>query len=435
MNRGPVLTVALGVLLTLGACADDTSSLPTAETPAMLVGSGPACNPTALKKATEAFFGKRSAEVLIAGQFKPSTVNTPTVTGYAYQLFDAIEAKRDAAVAADAAFDVAGAATLSVEITACADLVFTDALLPGSGTALNDAYANALGIGGTYAVRGGTTYGYEPALSDDAQAGLQVPSGLATPALIIGHVPGSAPFGNEQYGGAQYDWVLVQPRNQTALNGLAAAALCVVNPPVDDSFLRLQHLPVAAGGNIIPYVPAAAAPPIQCGVVGSNGALGNRLLAALEAVILPKPLYAAVGSFGPVGGLLGSFSPVEAVNPDTIKLAFTTPPTDGEVNTPMPVAVTITAANGTPWEGVVVRLSAVANNGDPLLICDNEDETNADGVAEFPEFRVSKAGGLIVIASTIEPTTDVDVTAYSAVADSSDRINIRPATGTTLACP
>ena len=75
MNRGPVLTVALGVLFALGACSDGTSSLPTAETTAGLVGGGPACNPTALKKAAEA--ERKMADAAPAAPTNQSIGDTP----------------------------------------------------------------------------------------------------------------------------------------------------------------------------------------------------------------------------------------------------------------------------------------------------------------------------------------------------------------------
>jgi hypothetical protein len=101
------------------------------------------------------------------------------------------------------------------------------------------------------------------------------------------------------------------------------------------------------------------------------------------------------------------------------------------------VEVKVTGSAGTPWEGVRVQLLPVANDGQPLFLCGNVDETDAAGVASFPNFRVSKEGGLFVVASVTEPTTDPDVTAYytTAVADSSARFNVRPTTATQIPCP
>lgn len=436
MSRAPVLAAVLAVALAVGACSDDADRLPTSETQALLTSGGPACSPTDLRKAAEALFGKRSPQAAIASQFKPSTANTPTVTPHAFALFAAIAGARDAAGAGWTAANTDAAANLSVHVTACADLVFTEPDLPGEGSALLNAFTAALGAGGTYGVRGGT-YGTAAVLSDDEQAGFQPPV-LAAATLVLGHPLPNLPLGNEAYGGASYDWFLLQDRDHAGLDADATVALCT--PELVDQALRLLHLPAAAGGNIIPYVAAADAPPLACGSgavrLGRSADLGSRLLGMLERALTPQPLHATAVAFGPVSGLLGSFSPVEVVNPGTILLDFVVAPTAAEVNTPTPMTVRITGAGETPWEGVLVRLSAMANNGQPLTICPDTATTNASGIADFPNFRISKPGGLIIVASTTEPNTDLDVTAYSQAADSTDRFNVTPATtGNTIPCP
>lgn len=437
MKRATVLTAALSVAFALGACSDYSTPLPTAESQAFLTNGGPACIPLDLQAAAQTLFGEGSGEATIASQFTLENSNTPAVTPYAYQLFDAIADRRD-----DTEWsvgDVADAAELSVQITACSDLVFTEPDLPGSGTALLDAFSGALGAGGTYAVRGGT-YDEAPVLSDDAQAGLQAEvsfaNWLAGPALILGY-PLLMPFGDETHGGAGYDWFLLQAQGQTGLTGSAAAALCTPEVPAEAELLRLQHLPAADGGHITPYVVAENAPPVECDasppVISQSTGLGARLLAVLEAAVVPQPLHAAAVAFGPVSGLLGSFSPVEVVYPGEIRMQFVAPPADGFVNTPNPVAVEVTGAGGTPWGGVLVTLTPMANDGRPQVLCGAVAETNSAGVAEFPDFRVGKPGGLYLIATTSE--SDVDVGGYAAVSVESARFVTRPARAGTIPCP
>lgn len=437
MKRATVLTAALSVAFVVGACSDDSARLPTAESQAFLTTGGPACSPADLQSATQAIFGEISDEAGLASEFTLENANTSAVTPYAYQLFDAIADRRDSPYWS--VEDVPAAAELSVQITACSDLVFTEPDLPGSGTALHDAFSGALGAGGTYAVRGGT-YDEAPVLSDDAQAGLQAEVSFANwlsgPALILGY-PLLMPFGDETHGGAGYDWFLLQAQGQTGLTGSAAAALCTPEVPAQAELLRLQHLPTADGGHITPYVVAENAPPVECDaspppVISRTTSLGARLLAALGTVVVPPPLHAAAVAFGPVSGLLGSFSPVEVVYPEEVRMEFVAPPADGFVETPNPIAVRVTAAGGTPWGGVLVTLTPMANDGRPQVLCGATAETNAEGVAEFPLFRVGKPGGLYLVATT--SPSDVDVGGYETVSVESARFVTRPARGTTIPC-
>jgi hypothetical protein len=440
MNRGPVLTVALGVLFALGACSDGTSSLPTAETPAMLVGGGPACNPTDLKKATEVLFGKRSAQVAIAGNFKPNTVNTDAVTPSAYALFAAIATLRNGTAWSAELTDEA--ALLAVHIAACSDLAFSDAELSLEFASLNGVFTGALGADGTFEVRG-ASYGNLGAVAANDQAEFTAPLSFwaDSPALILGH--GTISFTSEVPGGYEYDWIFLRPSTAGEFSGLAALWMCApAAVQYGPAALRLEHQSALGTSNIIPIPTAAApAPGIACESLPSVGAvstsLGGRMFRTLTDVFTPAPLYAAAGSYGPVGGLLGSFSPVEVVYPEQVVVTFTTEPTDGFVNVSNPVEVEVTAAAGTPWEDVVVELLPVANDGQPLFLCGNVDTTNAAGVATFPNFRVSNPGGLFVVASVTEPGTDEDMTHYydTAAADSSQRFNVRPTTTAGLPCP
>ena len=455
MNRGLDHTVALGVGFALGACSDGTGSLPTAESAASLVGSGPACSPTDLKKATEMLFGRRSAEATIAANFKPSTANTEAVTPYAYALFAAIAALRNGtAWSADLTDE---AALLAVHITACSKLAFSD---PGrvseaqsgiTAASLAAAFTGALAEDGTFEVRGSPYNAFGDVISHDLQAGISPPvigydAWLGGLALILGTpIPGFMPatFSNEIPGGGHYDWYMLRPSGAT-LNGLATVAVCTPDSPsglgnVDP--LRLQHLATSNSGNIIPFATWQdddVGDDIVCSTYAAAPSwLGARLLAAVGNALLPQTLHAALAGGGPVGGLLGSFSPVAAVYPEQMIVTFSHPPVDGFVNVPIPVEVTVTGAQGTPWEDVLVTLSPVANDGQPLMLCGDTATTDVQGIAAFPNFRVSKAGGLFVTASVTEPSEDPDVIAYftTAVADSSDRFNVRPTVGTPIPCP
>lgn len=436
-SRAFAPTAALcAVVLAAGACTDGAEQLPTSATLADQVGVGPSCSTTDLRKAAEAFFGKQAPQVSIAQQYNNRIANTAAVTGYAYDLFAAIAAKRNLAALTSA--EIEAAAMLSVHIMACSDLIYTDPSLPGVGDAAKTVFSQALGEAGTYEVRGGGTE--TAALARDGQAGLNPPNSFATwfggRTLILGRPYGS--FTTEMPGGYAYDWSFVRPRGSAALTGQATIALCTDDAPesVASDELRLQHLPLSQNGNIIPYL-AAGGPIIDCGFggsarLGASGPAGGRLLAALQRLVLPEPLHAAaaLAERGPVSGLLGSFSPVEIVFPGAINLAFTQQPVDVMVDTPVPVAVSVKGNGGTPWEGVEVRLSAAANNGQPLELCGNVDTTNAAGLAEFPNLRLTKPGGAYLVATTVEPGQDVDVTSYSQATAESNRFVVGPGTGT-----
>ena len=107
--------------------------------------------------------------------------------------------------------------------------------------------------------------------------------------------------------------------------------------------------------------------------------------------------------FGPVGGLLGDFSPIEVVYPAEIVMNFDVEPVDADKFQAIPVEVSVKGAEGTPWEGVVIRLEAFANNGQPMVVCGAEAVTDAQGVATFVNFAVGKVGGASIRATTVEP--------------------------------
>jgi hypothetical protein len=89
------------------------------------------------------------------------------------------------------------------------------------------------------------------------------------------------------------------------------------------------------------------------------------------------------------------------------------------------LSVKVTAAQGTPWEDILVRITAVTNNGSGVTVCGNEAVTDETGVAHFPNLTVSKSGGYFLVATTVEATTDSDVAAYSTATVNSDRFNVK----------
>jgi hypothetical protein len=434
MNRASSLAVALGVLLALGACAGEGGQLPTSEAPAFQTGGvGPSCNLTNLRKATSALFGSRHPANDVAKLFTNKNFNTSAVTPHAYTLFGMIEAKRGQP--GWTATNAAQGAELTLRIIACSDLVYTDQALSGTAN-LSDARAAfeaALDAAGTgaYSVQGG---GLNAAsiVAKNGEAGLAPPAGgfstwLGGRTLVIGYEMFSS-ISTEISGGKVYDWSMIRANGSAALTGLATVSLCADEGIAEELEFRLQHNPTSLGGNILPWS-LAHAPGVAClPDVAAHGSLGARMLSALVHVVVPSPLHALV-KMGPVSGTIGSFSPVEVVYPQEIVLEFTDQPEDGTVNTPVPLTVRVTGAEGTPWEDIDVTLTAFANNGASLEVCGEVEKTNAAGEAVFDNLRFSKPGGAYVVATTTEPGVDIDVTAYSQASASSNRFNIRPGSG------
>ena len=250
MTRVSSLAAAFGVALALGACAGEGGQLATSpEAPAFQTGGvGPACNLTDLRKATSALFGNKHPANDIAKQFTSKNQNKPAATALAYDLFKLIEAKRADSWASG---DPAKGAELTLQIIACADVVYTDTDLSGALNyeAARDVLELALDLAGTgaYAVRGGAA-DEAAVVSKNEQKGLGAPGDFATwfggaRSLIIGYSISPVDFSNEEETGLYYDWSMVRPAGSNTLNGLATISYCVddgVIELVDE--LRIQHL-------------------------------------------------------------------------------------------------------------------------------------------------------------------------------------------------
>ena len=221
-------------------------------------------------------------------------------------------------------------------------------------------------------------------------------------------------------------------------NGPATVALCADNAPegLTAAQLRVQHLAKIDGGSILPVANAEFldCTPAALGAADATN-VGGRLLHALLELVAPQPLFASTMAFaGGIGGLKGSFSPFEVVYGANIVLAFQDQPANGTINTALKgksggeLSVKVTGAQGTPWEDILVRITAVTNNGAGVAVCGNEAVTDETGVAHFPNLTVSKAGGYFLVATTVESTTDPDVAAYSTATVNSDRFNLKNST-------
>ena len=421
--------LALAGILGVAACSDSAESTGPEFAPGRGGPNNPdptvTCSPNDLKTSVAAVFGPSSAESDLVKMITTSNVGSPEATETGFSLIASVAALR-AGTSWDPA--LAGpAATLTAQLFPCMNVQKTQ---PTDVEGLTQA----LGALGTYQLRGGADDPTGDVLSWDGRAGIRAPAPwtgwLGARALFLGS-PITTSFVTEISGGTAYDWSVVHT-GIAELVPAANLALCADNAPanVTGAQLRLQHLANIDGGNIIPtadgsFLPGCAPEPTP------PSELGARLIQALVRFVQPAPLHASVLLAGGIGGLKGSFSPFEIVYGAQIQLSFMTQPSNGSINTPLVGAgnselrVRVVAAQGTPWEGIKVHIDAVVNNGANVTACGTDAETDAAGIAHFPDLTVNKAGGYYLVATTVEPSTDPDVTAYSQASVESDRFNVK----------
>jgi hypothetical protein len=434
MGRRTLLAV-FGALA-LAGCGDNRDATPTS--PELKVSGS--CNYTNVKSYARALFGSNSAGYNLAQSMSGQPANSSTATAIGFDIFAAIAALRDAG--SFTAQNTSDAANLTVEDIRCSSVVISSG--DPSDVA---AFTKALSAGGGYEVRGGTASPPDPTgdvLSDDGLAGIKAPDAgfttwLGGRGLFYGY--GMTPFGGELTGAqagisgnVAYNWSLLRPAPAQPLVLKGRAALCVSFDETNPALANLdQKLRVQKPANILEVTSFS----LNCSALAlsaleqrsfASRPLRDRLLTMGLGLVAPTPLYAAsaLKSTSP-GGNGGSFSGFEVVNPQATTVAFETPPQDGKVNTDLKtVTVLVTGAQGTPWTGVLVKLSVFNNNGTFVSTSGDTATTDNAGRATYNHFQVTKTGGYVALAFT-QPAADADVTAF--VADTSAptaKFNIRP---------
>lgn len=420
MSRtSPLAFLLFGVVLVTSACSDSASNAPTSPSgPQYQIGTGPACSPNDLTKAAAALAGRRSTLVDLAGLISSKNANSPAATATAFNMFAEVARLADAGHAAGTwtAQNSADGASVTVLAIACADVA-----LSGQNTLA--VFTAALDAAGLYEVRGGGSDATGPAIAHDGMAGVQAPGTgfgvwMSGRGLFYGYP--IATFSTEVFGGYAMDVSVVRPiprpaTTPAALVGDGVIALCAnVNPqPFTDDQLRIQKtsriLPIASGA----FVPCSA----PAAVSASSARLG--------------PNFALAAAATGIGGTIRNFSPHEIVFPGTVNLTFVSQPLDGTANVPLAsspaggIVVSVKAQNGTPWEGVRVQLDGVNNNGNFVAACNNIADTDEQGLAHFPDFSLNKAGGFRLLAHTVPPATDPDVTTFTPDSTTSLGFNLK----------
>lgn len=296
---------------------------------------------------------------------------------------------------------------------------FANAIIPCQNVgpvALPIDFSAALGANGAFAVRGSSgdktaavshdvKWGLEPPLNTSA-ARLAwndittAPSGVTTRRLLAYGMPVSVPgFTNETLVGTIFEWFTIPT---LSFNPGVVVGTCITDG--SGSEYLIQHHAAIDGGEIVPSATPSFCP---TGLSGIREADGWSLLAAAHRLVdffAPQPLAAAALGTRPPGGSIGNLSPSGAVNPGQITLAFVGIIADGKTGVPItvktggPVTVTVTPTGSTPLDGANVRLIATTNLGATVVATGNTAPTE-NGVAVFPQLKISKAGGYRLIAT------------------------------------
>lgn len=403
MRRVLPFTFAAGTLLLLGACDSGTPTAP--EATRLASASSAACSPSDFVKAAAAVAGRPSTLVDLASLVTNQNAGTPAATAAVMDVFAELARLADAGHAGGTwtAQNSADGGNLTVLGLACGTFSLT-----GASTA--DAFTSALDASGLYEVRGGSDDAADPAVAHDGMGGVAAPaagfgSWLSGRGLFYGY-PIST-FGVEAFGGYAMDISLARPvfppaTGPAALVDAGVVALCPVNNPQNYSTAQLRVTKVS---HILPV---------------AEGFLDCPATSASLARTTPTGLSLALAvTSGGVGGTVRNFSPHEVVFPGSVNLSFVSQPANGASGSLLTdsdgnaLAVQATGANGTPWEGVLVQLAALKNNGAFVAVCNDIAETNEVGVATFPDATLNKSGGYRLVAHTVSPTTDPDVTTFA----------------------
>lgn len=146
--------------------------------------------------------------------------------------------------------------------------------------------------------------------------------------------------------------------------------------------------------------------PTELSFCGGQSALGlTSTVSRLASWFLPQPLHAAAAVARGGGGLLSGLSPgvpvtfTAVVNFDTPPAARTSVSADPQFRNVVTVSVK-SSKEKTPLKDVTVTLLVIGNNGS-YVESGNVETTDASGIARFPDYRISKAGGY-----TIQATSD-----------------------------
>jgi hypothetical protein len=305
---------------------------------------------------------------------------------------------------------------------------FANAIIPCQNVgpvSLPIDFTGALGANGAFAVRGGSATDQAAVVSHDGVWGLEPLLNTAADPVVrytwdqITVAPTRFPpasklsnkrflaygapvtdqnFTSEELASTIFDWFTIPT---LTFNPGVVVGTCTAQ---GESQTLIQHNAQANQGEIVPSTTPTFCP-VTTGFSPATGWSPFALAHRVFEFFTPEPLLAAALIIRPPGGSIGSLSPSAAVNPRQISLAFQGQVADGRTAPAkvtftggISVSVKVTPFGSTPMDGVHVRLIATTNLGATVVATGNT-ATTEDGIATFPDLRISKAGGYRLIAT------------------------------------
>ena len=407
MGRHIAYILSGGLVIAAIGCGDNSRSLPTSPELAISLGT---CDLSTARGLVNSIFS--------------TDARTP-----ARNLLQAIQnAGAKTAASTDAGFDLFASLETNGIGTASDRSTFVNAIIPCqdvgvASSSLPIDFTGAFGANGAFGVRGTTSTDKAAVVSRDILWGLQppltvnpstntgytwndittAPAGITTRRFLAYGAPVSGStfpngFTKETQVGTIFEWFTIPT---LTFNDPGVVVGTCINDGSGSEYL-IQHNAAGAGGELVPSSTTSFCP-VSASLTGASSgpfALARRVLDFFR----PEPLMAAALGVRPPGGSLGSLSPSAAVDPKTITLAFQGTVDDGKTQVQIkftnnqPVSVTVTPTGLTPTDGVNVRLIATSNLGATVVASGNT-ATTQNGIATFPNLKISKAGGYRLIAT------------------------------------
>jgi len=381
--------VAVGGLALTAACADDQPATVTMPSRPSLAFAAAGCDFTAMKQDARAYFASNQDPVYDLMQQLSSLNTKGTAANFKAKAFEILS--RVATVAGTSA---------ALPSPAAGDTFVRDVLTCIGFTTTAGTFTASLGPNGLFGVpsgsaavvsRGLPVYGAEPRTTSTTWAG-SVAGGIQF--LLYGY-PRDFQFTSET------------PAQTTAAELATIPAGLTFNPQIraffceaDGTNPKLQHENEILQNEQVNYC---------LGLGLTNRDQGRGVLAFMHHVtdwFAPRPLFAVAAFKGVTGGGIGGLSPIGSVDFDvsTVKLAFVIQPSDGIINKDIKPSIQVsaltgTAPSGTALDGVLIKLTVYNNQGTPVAVSGDTATTTAGGIATFPHFQVTKAGGYIITAS------------------------------------
>jgi hypothetical protein len=381
------------------ACSEQDSNVATS--PSFARPSTNSCSFTTISNLAKDEFGASSNEVKLAGDMKTYGAGTAQATYVGYKLLDAIAVKYE--IAANQA-STTTASQLAVALPPCMNV--------GSAS-IPTSFEDELGTTGAFGVRGWPDDA-RPVRSHQADGTkakwtLEPPSGLAweditTLAttglpdsvknlfLAFGKPVSASGFTGDQLVSNVFDW-----------NTIPVAEFSGVGVVIGECNLASNFIQHNAGSDaeVLGFVRPS------CGSLTSATERAPSTLAErFVRLLAPKPLYATTLLSSGTGSTGKRLSPFGVVFPGVVNLddLFTWKKSGNTVGVPFspPPKYQILSSAGTEFKQdfVLIYLQAVGNNGVNVEICNNYAFTNADGIAQFPQAYLNKAGGYTIFAFT-----------------------------------